>query len=258
MDFNYGGVNVYYEQHGQQGENLLLLHGWGGKCDSWLPVIRDFQAEMRLTVLDFPGHGNSDEPSEPWSVTEYMQMTLALLDHLGLERTHIMAHSFGARVAILLASTHPERVGKMVLTGAAGIRPRPTAKKSMKSRVYGALKHGADNVLTRTLFGEKVDAWRHELGTLFGSEDYKKLSDGMRATFNRVILQDLEPCLEKIQASTLLFWGKEDTATPLWMGEIMEKKIPDAGLVAYDGVGHFAYLDKYPEFRAVSRKFLLG
>ena len=82
--------------------------------------------------------------------------------------------------------------------------------------------------------------------------------DEERISPSTVILQDLEPCLEKIQASTLLFWGMEDTATPLWMGEIMEKKIPDAGLVAYDGVGHFAYLDKYPEFRAVSRKFLLG
>ena len=80
----------------------------------------------------------------------------------------------------------------------------------------------------------------------------------MRATFNRVILQDLEPCLPNIKASTLLFWGKEDTATPLWMGELMEKKIPDAGLIAYDGVGHFAYLDKYAEFQAVSRSFLLG
>ena len=146
----------------------------------------------------------------------------------------------------------------IILTGAAGIRPKPTAKKSMKSRVYGALKAGADNALTRKLFGDTVDQWRHDLGTMFGSEDYKKLSAGMRATFNRVILQDLEPCLPDIKASTLLFWGKEDTATPLWMGELMEKKIPDAGLIAYDGVGHFAYLDKYAEFHAVSRRFLLG
>ena len=258
MEFIYDGVKVYYEQYGEAGDHLLLLHGWGGKCESWLPVIRDFQGAMRLTVVDFPGHGRSGEPNEPWSVTEYMEMTAALLRHLGIERTHIMAHSFGGRVSILLASTHPEMVGKMVLTGAAGIRPMPTAKKSMKSRVYGALKKTADNAVTRKLFGDTVDEWRHELGTMFGSEDYKKLSPGMRATFNRVILQDLEPCLPDVKASTLLFWGKEDTATPLWMGELMAQKIPDAGLVAYDGVGHFAYLDKYAEFHAVSRSFLLG
>ena len=66
----------------------------------------------------------------------------------------------------------------------------------------------------------------------------------MRPTFNRVIAQDLRGVLPRIKASTLLIWGTEDRDTPLWMGEVMAKEIPDAALVRLEGCGHFAYLGK--------------
>ena len=109
----------------------------------------------------------------------------------------------------------------------------------------------------RRLFGEeKIDLWREALVQHFGSADYRALTPFMRQTFNRVIAQDLTPCLAKIKAPTLLVWGENDTATPLWMGQQMEKEIPDAGLVVLKGCGHFAYLDKYGEFRLIAESFL--
>jgi pimeloyl-ACP methyl ester carboxylesterase len=91
---------------------------------------------------------------------------------------------------------------------------------------------------------------------MFGSSDYRVLSPGMRQTFNLLVARDLEPELKRIQSPTLLIWGDRDTATPLWMGQAMEKAIPDAGLVVFEGAGHFAYLDQYARFRAVVEKFL--
>ena len=78
----------------------------------------------------------------------------------------------------------------------------------------------------------------------------------MRQTFNRVIGQDLTDKLPAIKASTLLVWGADDTETPLWMGQTMEKLIPDAGLVVWPGCGHFAYLDRYADFKKVAETFL--
>ena len=69
--------------------------------------------------------------------------------------------------------------------------------------------------------------------------------------------QDLTEHLEKIQASTLLYWGAQDTETPLWMGRLMEEKIPDAGLVVEEGCGHFAYLEQAARFAAIARSFLV-
>jgi pimeloyl-ACP methyl ester carboxylesterase len=62
--------------------------------------------------------------------------------------------------------------------------------------------------------------------------------------------------LPKIQASTLLIWGENDTATPLWMGREMEKCISDAALVLFEGCSHFAYLEQYGRFSAIVKEFL--
>lgn len=257
MLFEYGKTTIYYETHGTQGEHLLLLHGWGGKCESWLPVTRDFSASHRLLTLDFPGHGRSSEPEQPWDVTDYMQAVLALLDALGIARTDIMAHSFGGRVALLLAATHPQRVGKMVLTGCAGIPPRRDGKQSARTRRYKRLKKWLNSEWAGRLLGEKrVAAGQEALIQRYGSADYRALTPSMRQTFNKVLAQDLQPVLPQIQAPTLLLWGENDTATPLWMGQTMEREIPDAGLVVLKGGDHFAYLHQYADFKVISQRFL--
>ena len=68
MFFDNAGVKLYYEKSGS-GAPLLLLHGWGGRADSFLPVTRDFSQARTVYAVDFPGHGNSPEPPQPWSVT---------------------------------------------------------------------------------------------------------------------------------------------------------------------------------------------
>ena len=257
MEFVSRGTRMYYEVSGENGPALLLLHGWGGKGESFLPVARDFQKTHRVISVDFPGHGRSDEPDEPWAVTEYMEYIRAFLIELNVGRVDIIAHSFGGRVAILLAATYPDMVGKMVLTGAAGIPPRKTGKKTLKSRTYKCLRTLARSGAAKTLFGEERAAlWQEALVQKFGSRDYRALTPSMRQTFNRVIAQDLTGCLAKIKAPTLLVWGEDDTETPLWMGQLMEKTIPDAGLVSWPGCGHFAYLDRYGDFRIVAERFL--
>ena len=55
----------------------------------------------------------------------------------------------------------------------------------------------------------------------------------------------------------MLLWGTEDTATPLWMGQVMERSIPDAALIPLEGGSHFAYVEQPARFNAIVRKFLL-
>lgn len=256
MIFEHDGQNLYYERQGA-GKPLLLLHGWGGKIESWLPVIRDFSGERETIALDFPGFGRSPEPKTPWSVTEYMELTAAFIRQLGIDGADIVAHSFGGRVTILLAATYPELAGRLVLTGAAGLIASPNRKRKARSTLYKALKGVAESAPARALFGEKrVDAFREALIQKFGSADYRALTLAMRPTFNRIIHQDLRPYLPEIKSPALLIWGAKDVETPLWMGQAMEKEIPDAGLVVFPDAGHFAYLDRYADFRAIVRKFM--
>ena len=79
----------------------------------------------------------------------------------------------------------------------------------------------------------------------------------MRATFVRVVNQDLTPYLSKIKAPSLLVYGRQDEDTPLKLAKIMEKKIPDAGLVVLENAGHFSYLDQYAQYIKIV-KVVLG
>lgn len=259
MVFEHNGARMYYEAHGEAARALVLLHGWGATGENWLPVTRDFQTDYRVYVIDFPGFGKSPEPDGAWSVTEYMEIITAFIRDIAQGKCNMMAHSFGGRVALMLASQHPELIGKLVLTGGAGLMPKYSKKQKRVRALFELITNIADNRFTRRVFGDtRVNAARARARLLFGSADYKNASPRMREVFLKVLAQDLSDCLALVRAPTLLVWGENDTATPLWMGKEMESRIPDAGLVVFEGVGHFAYLDMYPRFKIVTQKFLLG
>ena len=260
MQLEVCGAKVDVTISGSGERAALLLHGWGCSANMMRSVAQQLEAKMRAVAIDFPGHGKEGKalpPPCPWGVPEYMEMTAEIIRKLDLAPCDIVAHSFGARVAILLASTYPELVGRMILTGAAGIKKPASSKLNAKQKLYKGLR-GAVNVLDKThLFGSLPEKGREALVQQFGSADYKVLTPEMRQTFNKVIGLDLTDRLEMIKAPTFLFWGAEDTATPLWMGQLMEEKIPDAALVVEAGAGHFAYLERNAKFLRIVNSFLL-
>ena len=260
MQLNVCGAVVDVTLSGQGERAALLLHGWGCSAEMMGTVSALLEKKMRVAAIDFPGHGKQGKalpPPEPWGVPQYMEMTAQIIREQGLAPCDIVAHSFGARVAILLASTYPELVGRMILTGAAGIRKPASGKATARQKLYKGLR-GAMNVLDKAkVFGDLPEKGREALVQKFGSPDYRALTPEMRQTFNKVITLDLTDRLEKIKASTLLYWGAQDTETPLWMGQLMEEKIPDAGLIVEEGCGHFAYLERSAKFLRITSSFLL-
>ena len=260
MQLEIGKALIDVEVSGASGRGVLLLHGWGCSAKMMGSVRAQLEDSMRVAAVDFPGHGREGKalpPPQPWGVPEYMEMTAEVIRRLDLAPCDIVAHSFGARVAILLASTYPELVGRMILTGAAGIRKPATGKATAKTKLYKGLR-GVVNAAEKThLFGTLPERGREALVQRFGSPDYRALTPEMRQTFNKVISLDLTDRLPLVKAPTLLYWGAEDTETPLWMGQLMEERIPDAGLVVEPGTGHFAYLEQSARFLRIVHSFLL-
>lgn len=249
MDIQIKGRNCHYEQLGS-GRDVLLLHGWGGSVESWIPVTNFLKDRCRVTVLDFPGHGTSGDPDETgWSVDEYFEFTAEFIEKTGIVGCDVIAHSFGGRVTLQLAGRRPDLVGRLLLTGAAGLRPRRGAKYYIRTYTFKGLKK-----LTYLLPGGA--ALREKLSGRFGSADYKALKPSMRATFVKVVNQDLAEYLERIRAETLLVWGRNDTATPLWMGQEMEKHIKGSALIVLEDAGHFAYLEKCDQFLRIVDAYL--
>ena len=257
MTLDIKGVRLHVEQYGESGPQLLLLHGWGCAIGHFRPIIDDLKDSYRLTAVDFPAHGESSAPPEPWDVHDFTELIAELIGKLRISPVHIVAHSFGARVAICLAAEHPDLVNRMILTGAAGIRPEQTDAKKKKNAAYRRGKQLAQFIGKLPGLQKASEDLREKLIQKYGSADYAALSPEMRATFNKIVTEDLSPLLSRIQAETLLVFGSEDTETPLWMGQKMEKEIPDAGLVVFDGRTHFAYLEEWPRFCALIREFLI-
>ena len=249
MDCQLQGIKLHYELAGQ-GQPIVLLHGWGCSTDTFRPVAEHLAAHFTVYNLDLPGFGQSGEPPVPWDTVAYANFVAAFLAECHVQSPILVAHSFGARLAIRLAAQGYTK--KMVLTGAAGLKPKRPFSYYVKVYSYKAAKA----FLRLPFWAGKREAILEKWRQKRGSADYQQASALMRQCLTLAVNEDLRPLLPQIKASTLLFWGEDDTATPLWQGEIMAKEIPDAGLVKVAGVGHYAYLERLPYFLKVVDAFL--
>lgn len=227
-------IHVHYTREGK-GPALLLLHGWGQNLAMMRFLSTHFQSRFEVINVDLPGFGESEEPPTPWDVKTYAQVLHQLMELFHLSNPSIVAHSFGARIALYYASMYP--VNKMCLTGAAGIKKRRTIAYYGKVYLYKCLKHVKKQVS-------------------MGSSDFQNASDTMRGVLVRSVEEDLRPLLKQIACETLLVWGENDEATPLWMGELMEKEIKDATLIVLEHDDHFAYFHQPQRFIAILEYFL--
>ena len=245
-------IRTHVETLEGNGESLLLMHGWGPASVSLekhlLPLGRMLSDRYRVTMVDFPGHGDSGMPDGNWGVPEYAEWTLKVMDQLAIRQTALVAHSFGGRVALWLAAHHPERVSRMVLTGCAGIRPKRGLNARLRTLVFKAGRTGVKAMALIPKYKLKADKWLNDLRAEFASSDYLATPEPLRGSFSQVVRRDLRPLLPKIEQPVLLVWGGKDSATPLWMGEMMRKLMPDARLLVYLSDDHWAYKNQLARF----------
>ena len=257
MNMQISGVDIHYELYGQGEKRVVLLHGWGCSGDLMKSVGQALAGDMTVLAVDFPAHGVSSQPPEPWGVPEFAACLKALLTRLNFLPCSVIAHSFGGRVTIELASADAKMFDRIILTGAAGIRKQADDKSTKKTSAYKRLKALVEAARKCRIFGSLPDKWQEALIQRYGSKDYAALSPEMRKTFVKVVNYDQSEKLAQIRNSTLLVWGDKDTETPLWMGQQMEKEIPDSALVVLNGGSHFAYLEQGARFNAIAHSFLV-
>ncbi len=230
------GLKISYIDQGS-GDIILMLHGWGANKEAFMPLIKGLSKSFRVIVPDLFGFGKSDEPNEAWSVGDYAKAIDFFIKELEIKDAIWIGHSFGGRIIIKLFKDATYKPKKIVLIDSAGIKPKRTIKYYFKVYSYKIAKR----ILSLSIF--KNTGLYEKLKKNAGSEDYKNASEIMKRTMSLAVNEDLKKYLPLIDRSTLLIWGNEDTATPIGDARIMEKLIPDAGLVVFEGAGHFSYLE---------------
>lgn len=234
-------LDINYIQYGE-GKDILLLHGWGQNIEMMKPIGDNFRDRFRITILDFPGFGKSEEPKTPWSIDDYSNMLEEFIAKTEIKKPIVMGHSFGGRVAIRYSSRN--NIEKLVLFGSPCIRISENLSLSVKILKKLKTLPGMNEI------GEYMKKY-------IGSRDYKAASPIMRQTLVEVVNEDLSKFAREIEEPTLLIWGEQDTEAPLQDAKELEKIMIDAALIVLPGT-HYAYLENLPRVVSILNSFLGG
>ncbi len=210
------GVN-YEIKNPSKKDSILFLHGWGSNKEVSKSAFYNLFDNYKHIYIDMPGFGKSKNESEILTTNDYYLITKEFLKGINTTPKIIAGHSFGGKVATLLK---PEL---LVLLSSAGIVPKKSFEVKAKIKLFKFLK----------LFG------LGQFYKLFASKDVDNMSQNMYETFKNVVDEKFDDIFESYDSKALLFWGKEDTATPLSSGEKMHFFIKQSEFFPLDGDHYF-------------------
>lgn len=231
---------MYFVKYGN-GKPVVYLHGWGCDGSMFLPIAKQLP-NCDNYLLDFAGFGKSNPPPVTgWTVEEYAEQLKEFLIEHNLYSVTIVGHSFGCRVALVLAASYPQFVERMLLVAPAGLR-----KFSLK-RWFRVARYKLSKFFAR-IFGKQPNA-KH------ASVDYANCNDAMKRTFVKVVNEDLSKYARRVKCPVLIVNGREDSATPLKHAKRLNKLIKSSSLVEIDG-DHFAFFRMPTAFANTVKNFV--
>lgn len=226
-----------------RGEPVVLVHGLSGSMRWWKHVAPVLARQYRVYLIDLPGFGSMRHLGNQFVLRDAAGWLAAWMDAVGLtgaSGTHLVGHSMGAYICLMLAAQHPDKVDRLVLVDLAGV---PT-----KRRLAGYLLPLAADVLLSVPSLLQVlvrDALRAGPRTLW-------------RTANDLMREDVRAILHKIQAPSLIVWGEKDTLMPPAAGKILRREIARSRLVTIPGARHVPMLDRPVDFNRTLLAFLAG
>lgn len=213
---------------------ILALHGWARRGSDFRVALNG----LGYLAPDLPGFGASPEPAAAIGVDGYASLLQPLLDSLGSEPI-LIGHSFGGRIAAVLAANQPDRFAGVVLIGVPLIRRTTTSRPPLLYR------------LTRWAHRRKLlpDSAIETLRQRYGSTDYRAVTGVMREILVKAVNDDYAELLPRLQPPVVLLWGADDREVPFTVAEAAAAVIPQADLRVVKGAGHLLPLSHPEELR---------
>ncbi len=227
---------------------LVCLHGWGGSGESFTELHQALAGSgIEILTPDLPGFGAEPEPAKPWCVDDYAKWVEAWVkEHAADSPIQLLGHSHGGRVAIKIAVNGNLKIDHLYLCAAAGI---PHRRRMRRAVGFFLAKIGR---FLLSPFGSTFAAGGKKLlYKLFRVHDFENASVVMRETMIKVSGEDLRPILHDINVPTDIFWGTEDTMTPVADAKVMHEAIEGSVLHLYPGVRHRVHRDRTREIAAI-------
>jgi pimeloyl-ACP methyl ester carboxylesterase len=226
-------------------KTVLLVHGYGASSASYKPVMKTLGESLRVIAVDLPGFGKSDKREGDYSPEALADVLAQILDQKGVQRAHVVGHSWGCSVALAFALRHKDRLDKLVLISSFVYDDQllPMMRWTRASKASGDALYA---LFYRQLIGERlylnfrdpqlvteavVDDVEASMARPGAVAAATQAARGMH--FDR-----LETEYKKVEAPTLIVWGRDDRVARLPFGERLARDLPKAQLVVLPSCGH--------------------
>jgi len=289
------GINIAYYVNGH-GEPLVLIVAIEDSQQTWFFQKPAFGKYFKVITFDSRGAGKSDKPDEPYTIRQLADDTIGLMNHLGIDKAHILGISGGGRVAQEVAINYPERVKKLVLVSTDHGGEDEVTPEMQK--VFGVTEHFSDE--GKLIAGkaqcpvcheyfQKKELWEHQwsahhawmLEWAKSMDFYRLVTQSFNKRLYKLFILPLaclhlklvskEPYirhvegavghstldrLHLIKAPTLVIIGTGDKLIPPHSSEVMVEKIPNAKLVKFEGGSHTLTIENRGRFNKEVLDFL--
>jgi len=224
--YDAGGIRTRSIETGE-GPCAIFLHGTGGHAEAFVRNLRAHGQHFRTIALDMIGHGFTEKPDLDYTPSVYARHLRDFMDAAGIDRAHVHGESLGAWVAAWFALEYPDRVERLVLNTAGGLRSDPTVMAKVRDSTLDAVRNVAFETVRRRLewlvfdkasMTDEMVAIRHRIysqpGMLQAMEHVLCLQD--EATRRPYLLTPER--LARIRHRTLVLWTSHDPTAPVEVG----------------------------------------
>ncbi len=232
------------------GPPLVLIHALGLDRRLWVKQVEDLSASCTVIAYDVRGHGESDVPAGPYTISDMADDLAGLLDSLGIESAHLAGLSMGGMVAQEFALSYPNRVRSLVLADTTS-EYNQEARRLFAERARIAEERGLLPLVEATL-----DRWFTPEFRQSRPEEVERIryileqtdQYGYAAACRAIGRVDFTERLVAIQAPTLVLVGSEDPSTPPEMALKIHEYIPGSQYLVVNGASHLTNVARPVQF----------
>ncbi|MGI9585289.1 MAG: alpha/beta fold hydrolase [Acidimicrobiia bacterium] len=256
-----GSYEINYVERGS-GPPVLLIHGLAGDFGAWESQIEAFSADHRVIAFDNRGAGRSTQVDEPITTEDMAKDTLALMDALDVESTHIVGRSMGGAIGQHIALLGPERVKTLTMCASfakldpLGRRVLINMREVLEWRDSWAdhARHSVPNFVSGSFYNTHPEIVR-------GIERLIGGTTRLPACYirqNQACLDhDTLDRLGEIDCPTLILAGGVDPICSIQATSWMQERMPQAETVIFEDSSHFFLMEEYDRFMAVLSDWFL-
>jgi pimeloyl-ACP methyl ester carboxylesterase len=260
-----GGFRLHFDVVGE-GAPVLFLHGFSSFLPVWDDTARALAAGRKSILVDLPGHGRSDRRNDDYTPRGVAATMLGFLDAVGEQRVSVVAHSWGASVALAMALAAPERIDRIVIVDGWMFAAQANTFMSWSQR------EGVGEFLWAWFYDQHVE--QRYAAAFLDPEAHldDRVVDALRGVLERPgsraaglaairglkALPEQETRYGEIASPALLIWCREDRVSPPHFGEVLSNTLPDATLKVIPLCNHMPMVEQPAAFTGLLKGFLPG